>query len=46
MQLTNANRFTLPITGGTDAHVGASGQVVMHTLNGPGNPTDITVDLE
>jgi hypothetical protein len=46
VQLTNGNRFTLPITGGTGAYIGASGQVKVHTLNGPGNPTDLTVELE
>jgi hypothetical protein len=35
-----------PITGGTGAYVGASGQVMVHTLNGPGSPTDLTVELE
>jgi hypothetical protein len=46
LQLTNGNRFTLPITGGTGAYLGASGQVRVHTLQGKGNPTDITVELE
>ena len=45
VQLTNSNRFTLPITGGTGAYFGASGQVMVHTLQGRGNPTDLTVEL-
>jgi len=46
LQLTNGNRFTLAITGGTGAYEGASGQVRVHTLQGKGNPTDLTVELE
>ena len=46
LQLTNSDRFTLPITGGTGAYLGASGQVMVHTLKGKGNPTDVTVELE
>jgi hypothetical protein len=46
VQLTNGNRFTLAVTGGTGAYVGASGQVRVHTLEGKGNPTDVTVELE
>jgi hypothetical protein len=46
LQLTNSNRFTLAITGGTGAYVGASGQVRVHTLQGKGNPTDVTVELQ
>jgi hypothetical protein len=46
VQLTNSNRFTLPITGGTGAYLGASGQVQVHTLQGNGNPTDLTIELE
>ncbi len=46
VQLTNSNRFTLPITGGTDAYEGASGQIQVHLLQGKGNPADLTVELE
>lgn len=46
VQLANGNRFTLAITGGTGAYMGASGQVRVHTLQGKGNPTDVTVELE
>ncbi len=46
LQLTNGNRFTLPITGGTGAYLGANGQVMVHTLQGKGNPTDLTIELE
>jgi hypothetical protein len=46
VQLTNSNRFTLPITGGTGAYLGANGQVMVHTLQGNGNPTDLTIELE
>ncbi|HEX5248244.1 MAG TPA: hypothetical protein VFW14_01135 [Gaiellales bacterium] len=46
VQLTNGNRFTLPIIGGTGAYVGANGQVLVHTLQGNGNPTDLTIELE
>ena len=46
VQLTNGNRFTLPITGGTGAYVSASGQVLVHTLPGNGNPADLTIELE
>ena len=46
VQLTNGNRFTLPVTGGTGAYVGANGQVMVHTLQGKGNPTDLTIELE
>jgi hypothetical protein len=28
------------------AYLGASGQIQVHTLQGKGNPTDITVELE
>jgi Allene oxide cyclase barrel like domain len=46
VQLTNGDRFTLPITGGTGTYEGASGQVRVHTLQGKGNPTDVTIELE
>jgi hypothetical protein len=46
VQLGNSNRFTLPITGGTDAYEGASGQIQVHLLQGKGNPADLTVELE
>ena len=46
VQLTNSTRFTLPITGGTHAYEGASGQIQVHLLQGKGNPADLTVELE
>jgi hypothetical protein len=46
LQLTNSTHFTLPVTGGTGAYEGASGQVQVHLLQGTGNPADLTVELE
>ncbi len=46
VQLSTSNRFTLAIDGGTGAYAGASGQVHVHLLNGKGNPTDVTVELQ
>ena len=46
IQLTNSTSFTLPITGGTGAYEGATGQVQVHLLQGKGNPADLTVELE
>ena len=46
VQLSDANRFTLPIDGGSGAYAGASGQVRVHLLQGKGNPTDVTVELQ
>jgi hypothetical protein len=30
----------------TGAYLGANGQVMVHTLQGAGNPTDLTIELE
>ncbi len=46
VQLTNNPNFTLAIDGGTGAYEGASGQVKVHLLQGNGNPSDLTVELE